>query len=236
MPLPTTGTTGIIRQNNYLTNGTTSHCLFCHRTYLNNIPQCGCLNNNISPCTSHNCYSMWYNFCHDNYDNIFSVPTPPQTATEIAIEGQIPTIQDFNGFDMMGNFNDIQAPREPVPPTLTRAPLQSLRDVMIDNSFGSYTTYSTYGNVGSGGWFINNEPKKKAKTKTPEQRYKEMRDELSKTFTLGKDKTKLLDSILKPYLELRDQELLRKVINESKDLRVIHDMRRFIEQLILEGK
>lgn len=74
--------------------------------------------------------------------------------------------------------------------------------------------------------------KKKIPPKTPEERYKEIRKILQKDLGISK-MSKKIDAVLKPYLLIRDEELLREVLNKTKDIRTYHDMRHWIEDYII---
>lgn len=76
--------------------------------------------------------------------------------------------------------------------------------------------------------------KSKKNKKTPDERYKEMRKDLARCLNIKG--IKKIDGIMKPYFELRDEQLLRDILNKTKHIHVCHEMRNWIEDYIIEKK
>ncbi len=136
----------------------------------------------------------------------------------------------------------------PILPPLPELELSPSLHFSEEGSTGALTSQSLERAIGSLGdmrvfstptWYIDDfyrvEEKPKAIPITPEERYKKTRKELQKSLELSKQ-SKKIDSVLLPYLSIRDEELLREVLNKTRDLRTYHDLRCWIEEFIINRR
>lgn len=219
------------RMQNFSSDGRESHCMVCHITFSVNVPTCLCRGIATSHCGAF-CNNIWETNYYRPLENVESVTTAMELRESLITPIRIP----YNVGDtiLWGNGS---IPYE-APSLGNNMGVVSTDDISAYPPIDNTVFQEAYERVMRGTWGINEIKKVPKQKKTPEERYKDMRKDLGRCLNNNKlgNNLKKIDPIMKPYLELRDEELLKKVLDDTKDIRVVHEMRSWIRDFINSKK